>query len=318
MQMPRARYRTSMCDSARWDDFRFRDGDIIICTPAKCGTTWMQMICALLIFQKTSLKKSLTEYSPWLDMYLRPKKEVYDLLEAQTHRRFIKTHTPLDGLPMDDRVTYICVGRDPRDAAISLLNHADNMNFDRFKELIDHTLEVDHIELEAFSKQEEEDNSIQARFWRWIESDNSIYESGSTLLHTLHHYSVALEASNIPNVVLMHYSDMKADLETEMKQLACRLQIEIEPDLWPELVHAATFESMRARGAELAPDSKASVWKESKQFFHSGTGGHWKEFFDDEANMRYQTRINSIAAPDVVRWAHEGNKNQRKFSSFMR
>lgn len=297
-----------MCDSARWDDFRFREGDIIICTPAKCGTTWMQMICALLIFQKTSFEKSLTEYSPWLDMYFRPKEEAYQLLEAQTHRRFIKTHTPLDGLPMDERVTYICVGRDPRDVAISLINHADNMNFDRCKELIDRTIEVDNLQLDAPPKQEEEDNSMQGRFWRWMESEKSVYESGSTLLQTLHHYSEALAASSQTNVVLMHYSNMKADLECEMRQLANRLQIDISPSLWPELIHAATFENMRSRGAELAPDSAARVWKESNQFFHSGTGGHWREFFDEDANLRYQTRLNSLATPEVVRWAHEGNR----------
>src|SRR5262249_38699700 len=35
---------------ARWEGFEFRPGDIVISTPKKCGTTWTQMLCALLIF----------------------------------------------------------------------------------------------------------------------------------------------------------------------------------------------------------------------------------------------------------------------------
>ena len=112
-------YRSLISDSARWDGFEFRPGDIIISTPAKCGTTWMQMICALLVFQTHDASdRRSTCISPWLDMLTRERDDVVADLDAQTHRRFIKTHTPFDGLPYDDRVTYICVGRDPRDVAL--------------------------------------------------------------------------------------------------------------------------------------------------------------------------------------------------------
>ncbi|MBL4583181.1 MAG: sulfotransferase domain-containing protein, partial [Pseudomonadales bacterium] len=104
-------YTSIAMESARWENFKPRPDDIIICTPPKCGTTWMQMICALLIFQKAELDKPLSEYSPWLDMLILPIDEVLEQLSAQTHRRFIKTHTPLDGLPYFDDVTYLCVGR---------------------------------------------------------------------------------------------------------------------------------------------------------------------------------------------------------------
>jgi hypothetical protein len=43
----RVGYQTIGADSARWDGFMFRPDDIVISTPAKCGATWMQTICAL-------------------------------------------------------------------------------------------------------------------------------------------------------------------------------------------------------------------------------------------------------------------------------
>ncbi len=39
------RYRSPDEDSARWLDFAYRPGDIVISTRSKHGTTWMQMIC---------------------------------------------------------------------------------------------------------------------------------------------------------------------------------------------------------------------------------------------------------------------------------
>ena len=122
-------------DSARWWDFPFRPGDIVVSTRSKSGTTWVQMICLLLVFQTPDLPGRLAELSPWLDFLVLPKEEVFGRLAAQTHRRVIKTHTPLDGVPLDDRATYIVVGRHPLDVAVSLYHHSDNIDRRRMAEL---------------------------------------------------------------------------------------------------------------------------------------------------------------------------------------
>ena len=79
----RVRYQTSFTDSARWDGFVFRPGDIVISAPAKCGTTWLQMICALEIFKSAAFGRPLDQISPWLDVLLRPLTAVLADLEAQ-------------------------------------------------------------------------------------------------------------------------------------------------------------------------------------------------------------------------------------------
>ena len=98
---PPFRYRSADEDSGRWAGFQFRRGDIVISTRSKSGTTWMQMICALLVFQTPDLPAPLGQLSPWLDFLATPLDEVLARLDAQRHRRFIKTHTPLDGIPLD-------------------------------------------------------------------------------------------------------------------------------------------------------------------------------------------------------------------------
>ncbi len=129
------RYQSDDEDSARWEGFSFRPGDIVISTRSKSGTTWMQMICALLIFQTPELPAPLAALSPWLDWVITPREQVVARLGAQTHRRFIKTHTPLDGLPLDQRVTYIVVGRHPLDLAVSRYHQAANIDRDRVRAL---------------------------------------------------------------------------------------------------------------------------------------------------------------------------------------
>jgi sulfotransferase family protein len=127
---PRVSYRSDVWDNDRWRRFSLRGGDIIISSPVKSGTTWMQMICALLVLQRTTFDRPLDLISPWLEMQTRAIGDVIGDLQAQRHRRFLKSHTPRDGLPDDASVTYICVGRDPRDVAISWARHQDNLNLE--------------------------------------------------------------------------------------------------------------------------------------------------------------------------------------------
>src|SRR4051794_36383794 len=79
------RYQSSDEDSARWIDFPFRSGDVVISTRSKSGTTWVQMICALLIFQTPDLPAPLTSLSPWLDWLIVARDEAVARLEAQRH-----------------------------------------------------------------------------------------------------------------------------------------------------------------------------------------------------------------------------------------
>src|SRR5258707_14153311 len=137
------RYVSTDEDSARWTAFPFRPGDIVISTRSKSGTTWVQMICALLIFQRDLLPEPLSTLSPWLDRTTSPLEDVVACLRAQPHRRFIKTHTPLDGLPIDPRVFYIVVGRHPLDAAVSLYHQGDNLDRRRLRQLTGHAEPVE-------------------------------------------------------------------------------------------------------------------------------------------------------------------------------
>jgi hypothetical protein len=217
------RYRTWLADSGRWEGFEFRANDIVISTPSKCGTTWLQMICALLIFGDAHLPRPLTELSPWLDIQIDTISNVLAGLAARKHRRFIKTHTPLDGLPFDERVTYVCVGRDPRDAAISSDNHLNNMDREVLRRARATAVGLSGDPGDAPARA----GDPVERFWRWVEHDAPPSEGLELLLH---HLATFWDRRQAANVVLLHYADLQVDLAGEMRRLAGRLDIAPDED----------------------------------------------------------------------------------------
>jgi hypothetical protein len=269
----------------------------------------MQMICAVLIFGDPSLPRPLTELSPWLDIQTDTISNVFARLAAQRHRRFIKTHTPLDGLPFDERVTYICVGRDPRDAAISSDNHLNNMN----REVLVTAREAvvgsdDPLPVIAGSATSPSEDPIE-RFWRWVEED-AMPNEGLELL--LHHLGTFWDRQQATNVVLAHYADLQADLEGEMRRLAGLLELVIDEDMWPGLLAEARFDRMRDRADLLAPQvTMDGLWHDASSFFNRGTSGQWRTLLGPNELDRYEARVRELATPDLAAWAHGGSRKSR-------
>jgi aryl sulfotransferase len=288
------RYISADEDSGRWLGFPFRQGDIVISTRSKSGTTWVQMICALLVLQTPELPRPLAELSPWLDFLVAPREQVYDRLAAQEHRRFIKTHTPLDGIPLDPRATYIVVARHPLDMAISLYHQASN---------IDRTL------LRRLSGQPEPDGPPRARLplhdWlvSWIDSDADPHDELDSLPGVMWHLRDAWTRRNETNIVLVHYDDLSRDLDGQMRRLAELLGITVPDDVWPELVQAATFDRMRARADRLAPD-QTGVLMDRGAFFRRGSSGSRDEILTAGELEHYYARTARMAPPDLSAWLH--------------
>ncbi len=300
------RYRSMVYDSARWTGFSLRPDDIVVSTPPKCGTTWTQMICVLLILQTPDLDRPLSRISPWLDMLTRPRDEVVADLAAQSHRRCIKTHTPPDGLPWDDDVTYICVGRDPRDTALSMFNHRNNMDSEKFMGLRNRTVEIDlRSGLDAPGQVGDALPSGDP-FWAWVDNDTPPTESASSLLRTLCHIEMFWDRRDDTNIVMLHYDDLQADLGGQMHSLAARLGIDVPADRWDALVEAATFEHMRGNADRVVPSSSEAMWRDNQEFFHRGTSGQWRDLLDDADLVRYAARVDQLIAPDLSEWLHRG------------
>jgi hypothetical protein len=302
------RYRSIIHDSSRWDGFDFRPDDIVISTPPKCGTTWMQMICALLIFQSPKIDRPLAKISPWVDMQIRPREEVFALLEAQQHRRFIKSHTPLDGLPSNPEVTYIGVARDPRDAGISMFNHFANLDMDALMAKLAGVIGPDDLAELMGSGPPPPPKTEAEGFLNWVQDPTPLERHvGGNLTSLLHHAQCFWDRRDEPNIVLVHYADLQSDLEGEMRRLASRLGIAVSEAQWPELVEAAGFQQMRDRADELMPNSADAIFLDARTFFHRGQSGQWRTVLGPDELAAYEARLAEINPdPELSAWLHRG------------
>jgi aryl sulfotransferase len=287
------RYKTAHQDSARWSELEFRPGDIVISTRPRSGTTWMQMICALLVFQDPELPAPLSELSPWLDWKTTPLAEVLSALAAQRHRRFIKTHTPLDGLPLDPRVTYVVVARHPLDAAVSLYHHYANLDVRRLSRL------------QGLPDPGPEAPAAPLREWlrSWTGQDARPEDHLASLPGSMRHAADAWARRDAPNVVLAHYADLSADLPGEMRRMAGRLGVTVPAGRWPTLLSAATFPQMRAHASQLVQGPPGIIIDDTG-FFRSGTSGAGRGTLSETELAAYHAKAALMAPADALAWLH--------------
>lgn len=291
--------RSAYFDSARWEGYQPRPDDIIIATYPKCGTTWTQRIVGMLIFQSDE-PFGVQDISPWPDMRLPPPGAMLGLAESQTHRRFFKSHLPYDALPVYEGVKFIHVARDGRDAAMSFHNHKLNYT--------DKVIE----EAAAFLKDDPKfdkgitraDPDPAKHFHDWILGEED--HVGDPLCGFWYMENSYWQAKDDANMLLLHYADMKKDLDGEMRRIAEFLDIEIAAELWPKLVEAAKFESMKSKAAELMPTA-GDIWQGGGDtFLHKGTNGRWQGVVDQADLDLYDAKVKEEFSPELAHWIEFG------------
>ncbi len=143
-----------------------------------------------------------------------------------------------------------------------------------------------------------------SRFWAWVETAD---DPMGGLAGTVHHLKTFWDARERPNVVLLHYGAMKADLEGEMRKLAATLGIEVDEAQWPALVKAATFEEMKKKASAVGPNQTENIWLDRERFFNKGTNGQWRDVLTTEEDVkRYVARVKELCYDAFSNWAHQG------------
>jgi aryl sulfotransferase len=286
----RRHYESAVDDTARWDGFTPRPGDVFVCTPAKCGTTWMQAIVASLLWPDGDQPGPVLAISPWIEMKIMSAAEMYALLEAQTHRRFMKSHTPADGIPWFDDARYIFVARDGRDAFMSLCNHVEKFR-DEVRESLNADAPAGVPQLPAW------DGDVHGFFTRWLEDENLFFR----------HLSTFWDVRRRSNLLLVHYNDLKADLEGEMRRVAKFIGADVPEASWPEVVARCTFERMRE--AETRIGAVDMIFEGGlKSFVFKGTNGRWRDVLTADELAAYQRLVAAKLPPDCTAWMEHGRR----------
>jgi aryl sulfotransferase len=281
-------YRGVVTDTNRWTNFMYRPGDIFVCTPPKCGTTWTQAICAMLIFGKADHGAQPATLSPWVDADFAPIEEYLEQVEAQTHRRYLKTHTPFDGIPYHKDCVYLVVFRDPRDVYFSSCNHRDNMN-------------DQELALKAMP-------SGPNAYQDWL---NETREPGTwdryNLMALIDFYKSYWPYRDLENVHIFHYSDMMRDLKRAIAAMAAALDIPVSDEQLNAYTEAASFDHMKSNAGQFAPIAGTDFWKTDAGFFANGKNRQWAEKLNSDELAAFDARMAGLLPPDQVDWLLNGS-----------
>jgi aryl sulfotransferase len=292
-------YRNHHLDSTRWDTFVPRADDIIVTTAYKAGTTWTQRILAALLFGPGPLPAPFQELSPWLDSrFMGPLEPMLASLDAQTHRRFIKSHLAADGLRFFDEAKYIVVGRDTRDVFMSLFNHYSS--YTDFAYALFNDADRPGPEFPRCPA------SPRDLWPRWIGEGWFDWEPDGWPFWSHHrHLSTWWDARDTANILFVHFGDLRADPEAEMRRIAAFCGIEVAEESWPALVQIVGFDAMReearAEGEGISMVFEGGV----DRFFHKGTNGRWRDVLTDDDLALYDKAAATLA-PNLRAWLEGG------------
>ncbi len=281
-------------DSTIWNSFRFRDDDIVISTYAKSGTTWMQQLVAQLVFGQDPFVP-VADISPWVDLRFPLKTEKLAIIEGQSHRRFLKTHLPVDALVYSPRAKYIYVARDGRDVLLSLFNHHTQAS-DLWYRLLNETPGLVGPPMTRPA------TTVQAYFDEWL------FGNGEPFWPFWDNVRSWWSIRHLPNLLLVHFSDLKTDLASEVRRIAHFLDIELNDAQMSRLLEHCSFAYMKRHGHLAAPFG-GKLWNGgATHFINKGTNGRWRGVIDASAVDAYESMAIDHLGAECASWLTNGSQ----------
>jgi hypothetical protein len=200
-----------------------RSSDVIVVTPLKCGTTWMQQIMHQLRSGGDMTFTDIDEVVPWIDL-------AYDVgqdldAEHKYQPRCFKTHVWYDVCPKGGK--YIVVYREPCASFYSAFNFFQGGPF-----------QPGEITLDEFVK--------------YMISPNE-----KTHVDYFQHLLSWWPKRNDPNVLFLLYEDMLDDLESAVKAVASFMGSDDEASI-TNAVKMSTFDFMKQNQDKFASNLVSS------------------------------------------------------------
>ena len=195
-------------------EYRPAPSDVFVVTPPKCGTTWMQQIVHGLRTRGSMDFDNINQVVPWLQMAYDMGQSLEDPQGARPHA--FKTHSPLGEVPKGGR--YIAVLREPTDALMSQYRFFEGAFF-----------ETGSIDIETFARD--------------FYLTRSEFPPSGIAVHS--HLLASWSRRHDPDVLLLCYENMKADLPSTVERVAQFIDIELDQELLKLVVRQSSIEFMK-------------------------------------------------------------------------
>lgn len=234
----------------------YRAGDTIIAVPAKSGTTWTMNIFHQLRTGGDPDFRDIYAEVPWPELKERPDQEDSELLERWAAMptsvpRAFKTHSqpgPDGGIAPEmgcfanfrDDLKYIVVVRNPEESVVS------------FKPFIEmHSLEL----WKLWNATEMRADLVRSTFQEFFDDvvlkgfpnmpAEMVPPGGLLTMLFFGFINGWWPLRNKPNVLMLHYNDMKADHEGSVRKIAAHLGFTPSEEQWPKVLEYTSFAWMK-------------------------------------------------------------------------
>jgi aryl sulfotransferase len=146
------------------------------------------------------------------------------------------------------------------------------------------------------------DPDIRRAFLQWLDED--AYPNWPFWSHVQDWF----EARHTPNLLLLHFANLRADLEGEIRRIAAFLEIEIAADAWPRIVEQSSFDYVKKLAAS---DSKQAPFLKGggDTFINKGTNGRWRDLLTASDIARYEAEAARNLSPECARWLATGERS---------
>lgn len=277
-----------VADSTRWNGFVFRDGDVVVATYGKSGTTLTQHILAQIILgPDPDLYGAAEHVSPWVDFRHSPQNR--EIADALTGRRILKTHLARQHLPISPKALYIVVCRDLRDVAWSYHNHLKGLRpeFGAAKtddgqprsDVADDVRAYYHAFLDGAGQNQP--------FWPFMQG--------------------WWDVRGLPNVLLVHYADIIGDMPREIARLAAFIDAPLDDAKLSAILPLCTLEHMRTIATD-DPLMNRAFKEGARTFFNKGTNGRWRDVLTQAEIEKADIIAGRELTPDCAAWLRQGGE----------
>jgi aryl sulfotransferase len=111
---------------------------------------------------------------------------------------------------------------------------------------------------------------------------------------------------HLPNVMLLHFSNLKKDMPGEIQRIATFLDIVIDKAKWDAILEHCSFDYMKSHASQSVPFGGAIFEGGAEAFLHKGVNGRWKDLLSLEDIERYEQAAREKLGVDCARWLSTG------------
>lgn len=281
------------------EQIEWRDGDIVISVPAKSGTTWTMNIVYQLLTGGTANFRDIYEEVPWIEFLGRPEQPYQEVLERvasmpTSQRRAFKTHSAPPTVPHIEQgkgpeVKYLVIFRNPEEALVSFRPFLGQHTDEWFELWQVPKNDMYRPDFSSFYSDVIDPREMQGMFFGFL--------------------SAWWPLRNAPNVMFLHFSDMKRDHETTIRKIAAFLGIEPSSDQWSAILEYTSFAWMKQHEDKFEAKTAGQVpILKSGAMIRQGKAGQAKNdgMTDEIAAHLREVGSRICTDPAALDWYYEG------------